>query len=96
MLEQHKPRLTGIMPRLHGCMHAIDPLSECHECALACPTGCITFPDGYLRIDQSRCDGCEKCVAACPHASQQPREKDPHSIVHRMRERIGVDQIYER
>ena len=39
---------------------------------------------------------CNPCVAACPHSDQETRPHDSHSIVHRMRERIGISQIYER
>ena len=98
MLEKAEagPKLKGVMPRLHGCMHAVDPTSDCHECAKVCPTGCITFPEGHLRINIELCDGCEKCVAACPHADQAYLAKEPHSAMKRMRSLLGLSQIYER
>lgn len=93
---EEKPKIKGVMPRLHGCMHAVDPASDCHECAKVCPTGCITFPEGRLRINVELCDGCEKCVAACPHADQVYLKQDPHSVRKHMQNLLGLEQIYEK
>ena len=95
-MTMQKRRPTGIMPRLHGCIHTIDFESTCHECAKACPTGCITFPEGRLHIESERCDGCEKCVAACPNADIPSPVKDPHATVKHLRELLDLDQVYER
>ncbi len=36
------------------------------RCLAACPLGAITVRDGVLAIDHRACDGCGKCVEACP------------------------------
>ena len=65
-LEEH---IQGKRPMLHyyylsrRCNHCENP-----SCLGACPKGAITKrEDGLVEIDQSICDGCKKCMAACPY-----------------------------
>jgi Ni,Fe-hydrogenase III small subunit/Pyruvate/2-oxoacid:ferredoxin oxidoreductase delta subunit len=38
----------------------------CRDCADACPTEAISFPDGKPQLDLGRCLFCPECEAACP------------------------------
>ncbi|MDL2288535.1 4Fe-4S binding protein [Oscillospiraceae bacterium OttesenSCG-928-F05] len=39
----------------------------CGNCARRCPFGAIAVYKGiYAEVDQSKCKGCRRCVAACP------------------------------
>ncbi|NPA77090.1 MAG: Flp pilus assembly complex ATPase component [Candidatus Diapherotrites archaeon] len=49
------------------CMHC-DPKDA--PCVQACPKGAIyEVSDGILAIDYDKCDGCGKCVGACPYGA---------------------------
>ena len=37
----------------------------CGECQSVCPTGAISLSEGFLNVDQSKCDLCRACVKAC-------------------------------
>lgn len=39
---------------------------SCLKCAEACTSGCISFVDGVLSVDGSRCVGCGTCATVCP------------------------------
>ena len=44
------------------CMHC--SMAVCHA---VCPQGAVTkHPEGYVVIDQVKCNGCMKCVDMCP------------------------------
>jgi carbon-monoxide dehydrogenase iron sulfur subunit len=36
-----------------------------HECVQACPTEALSW-DGWVKLDEERCDLCGACAAACP------------------------------
>jgi carbon-monoxide dehydrogenase iron sulfur subunit len=44
------------------CRHCKKPL-----CIEVCESGAIYKKEGYVVIDRTRCDGCGKCVDACPY-----------------------------
>jgi molybdopterin-containing oxidoreductase family iron-sulfur binding subunit len=48
------------------CMHCEDP-----PCVTVCPTG-ATYkdPDGFVRVDEDKCVGCQQCVLACPYEAR--------------------------
>jgi len=52
------------IPRL--CMHCEKPV-----CAEVCPTG-ATFRDGdgFVRVDEDKCIGCQACILACPYEAR--------------------------
>ncbi|MCG8643195.1 MAG: 4Fe-4S binding protein [Desulfobacterales bacterium] len=35
------------------------------ECITACPTDALSF-DGWIRLDEEKCDGCAVCAGVCP------------------------------
>jgi anaerobic dimethyl sulfoxide reductase subunit B (iron-sulfur subunit) len=45
-----------------ACLHCVEP-----ACAAACPTGAISKSekDGMVVVDETLCDGCGICAAAC-------------------------------
>lgn len=47
-----------------ACMHCGTP-----ACAAACPPGAISKrpEDGIVVVDSAKCDGCGKCLPACPY-----------------------------
>lgn len=38
----------------------------CSQCTSRCPTGAITLVDGKMKMDQSKCISCRKCLYPCP------------------------------
>lgn len=54
-------------------------IAQCRQCAnpvcvRACPTGAlyVDTANGNVRvIDESKCDGCQKCITACPFLPQR-------------------------
>jgi protein NrfC len=54
-------------------------IAQCRQCAnpfcvRACPTGALYVDpaNGNVRvIDESKCDGCQKCITACPFLPQR-------------------------
>jgi Fe-S-cluster-containing hydrogenase component 2 len=40
--------------------------TKCLKCADACTSGCISFEEGELVLDLSRCVGCGTCATVCP------------------------------
>ena len=44
------------------CRHCEDP-----KCLPACPLGAISIHNDLVVIDQDTCDGCGKCIQACPY-----------------------------
>lgn len=45
---------------------------KCMKCADACTSGCISFVDGELSIDASKCVGCGTCATVCPTCALEP------------------------
>ncbi len=47
----------------------------CHQCGenapciLACPTGALSWKDGYISLDKEKCNGCKNCATACPYGA---------------------------
>lgn len=73
---------------------ALCSYTDCGVCLASgvCPVNAITSVDGFVRIDLSRCIGCERCVSVCPRGAVRcwervrllPREVDVENI-----ERLG-------
>jgi Fe-S-cluster-containing hydrogenase component 2 len=40
--------------------------TQCMKCADACTSGCISYEDNTLKIDQASCVGCGTCATVCP------------------------------
>ena len=38
----------------------------CSQCTSRCPTGATTLVDGKVKMDQSKCISCRKCLCPCP------------------------------
>ena len=64
---------TGIFPQVDrsfhsvACQHCVDP-----ACVSACSPGAISKgADGIVRVDGAKCDGCRKCLDACPFGVPQ-------------------------
>lgn len=51
-----------------GCNHCQQP-----ACLPVCPAGAISkrAEDGVVLLDQTRCIGCRRCLAACPYGAIQ-------------------------
>ncbi len=48
------------------CVACISPLASCRACAAACPSAAWRIAVDGPRLDESRCDGCGRCVGVCP------------------------------
>lgn len=65
-------------------------ISVCSKCFAQeiCPVNAITFIDSFVRIDLSKCIGCERCIYSCPIGAVRcwekirllPREMDIENI----------------
>lgn len=64
-----------IYPRIHvegdgnisyavSCRHCADPL-----CVKSCISGALSWRDGAVCIDHSRCVGCFTCILVCPYGA---------------------------
>jgi len=51
------------LPRL--CNHCADA-----PCEKVCPTGATYHLDSTIQVDEAKCIGCEKCIAACPYKAR--------------------------
>jgi pyruvate formate lyase activating enzyme len=58
----HNPELLETEMQLIACPNNC---IGCRVCAEICPTDAITFPDGKLEIDWSKCNQCLKCTDVC-------------------------------
>lgn len=56
MISIHEERCISIRNRNAGCL----------RCAQACTSQAITYRDGSISVDQSKCIGCGTCATACP------------------------------
>jgi anaerobic dimethyl sulfoxide reductase subunit B (iron-sulfur subunit) len=56
-----------------GCQHCPEP-----PCVAACPPGAISkrVEDGVVVVDGAKCDGCRKCLEACPFGVPQFDQDD--------------------
>lgn len=48
------------------CIQVRNRNAHCMRCAEVCTSGCISYEDGQLSCDLSRCIGCSSCATACP------------------------------
>lgn len=69
------PRIT--VEELDGVSFAVQ-CRQCaaHPCVNGCITGALSFDDGIIRIDDSRCVGCYTCVLSCPYGCIVINEKN--------------------
>lgn len=58
----HNPELIETEIQLIACPNNC---IGCRVCAEICPTHAITFPDGKMEIDWSKCNQCLKCAEVC-------------------------------
>lgn len=67
----------GVTRTFHSvaCQHCPQP-----PCIAACPLGAIskTLSNGIVMVDGGKCDGCRKCLDACPFGVPQ---FDDHGIL---------------
>lgn len=56
-----KIKTKNSKPQLVRCKNCKKP-----KCMDVCETGAIYKKDGYVLIEKNRCNGCWKCVGACP------------------------------
>jgi Fe-S-cluster-containing dehydrogenase component len=64
---------TGTFPAVTRTFHSV-ACQHCSDapCIGACPPGAITrSEDGVVVVDAARCDGCRRCLDACPLAAPQ-------------------------
>ena len=47
------------------CIHIFSPRSTCQKCIQFCPNHSIKIYDSQINVES--CDGCGRCVQACPH-----------------------------
>lgn len=58
----HNPELIDTEIQLIACPNNC---IGCRVCAEKCPTDAISFPDGKMEIDWSKCNQCMKCADVC-------------------------------
>ena len=51
------------------------------DCAKICPIGAIVMKNGHLVVDREKCDGCGKCVDACPRELIRMIPKDATNFI---------------
>ena len=54
-----------VRAHLERCIHSYSPRATCKQCVRYCPSGSIQFTNGRISIES--CDGCGRCIQACPH-----------------------------
>lgn len=62
---------------------------NCGACAVTCPAGALSYENGQIRFDPSRCTSCDTCIHTCPHDSS-PRtcEMTPEEVFARVKKQI--------
>jgi ferredoxin len=58
---------TAALRPLFGIRVDQTKCSDCGNCGIACPVGCIAASKG--RVDDGRCVRCFECMAACPYGA---------------------------
>ena len=50
----------------HRCVRVRNRNASCRKCADACTSGCISFEDNKLIVQEEKCVGCGTCSTVCP------------------------------
>lgn len=84
-----QPSIFGLLEALDSayidvrqtrCVQVRNKNAMCMKCASACTSGCISYNDNKLVIEQERCIGCGTCATVCPTCALEARHPSDASL----------------
>lgn len=84
-----QPSIFGLLEALDSsyidvrqtrCVQVRNKNAMCMKCACACTSGCISYNDNQLVINQELCIGCGTCATVCPTCALEARHPSDASL----------------